>query len=414
MISVMTLPPILAIVALRGFHYAPDHKRSYDFVGDNVFPAIGVMAFAMLSAQTAFLNFTTLAQPTRKAWGQATGIAVFFSWIISFVFAIIGFIAFGEDVQPNIFNSFPSTDDLINIGRILLGFSMFLTVPQAFYPARASLHKVLGHEDNFKSPTDTEHVYTTIGLFFPILACGVFVADLGLLYQLIGGFCSTFLAYIIPGACYIIVFWSKDGGQSLRERIRQEQAQWEQKSEGLGISPSSSNGSLTNASYSGTVLEQGQDRFEDSSEEEEGASVTFDNDDEEEDQAFLRKKLAAERQHDPAHAEHGISTQKQRQGKARSPPIGYNPKDSTTEPLLKDNRLSGSYGALSSLPNSPSSTSSASSAGSNTISPISGQGSSRRKTELWLDVSAVVLLVFGTFVMVVATTITLRRMLGYS
>lgn len=72
-----------------------------------------------------------MAEPTRKAWGQATGIAVSLSWLISFVFAIIGFMSFGEDVQPNIFNSFPLTDGLINFGRGLLGFSMFLTFPQA-------------------------------------------------------------------------------------------------------------------------------------------------------------------------------------------------------------------------------------------------------------------------------------------
>ena len=130
-VSVMCLPPILVVVAIRVFNYAPDHKRSYDFIGNNVFPAIGVMAFAMLSTQTAFLNFTTMAKPTRRHWGQATGIAVSLSWVISFFFAIIGFIAFGEDVQPNIFNSFPLTDELINYGRGLLGFSMFLTFPQA-------------------------------------------------------------------------------------------------------------------------------------------------------------------------------------------------------------------------------------------------------------------------------------------
>jgi sodium-coupled neutral amino acid transporter 11 len=45
----MTLPPILLIVAIRGIYYYPDHQRSYQFVGEDVFPAIGIMAFAMSS-----------------------------------------------------------------------------------------------------------------------------------------------------------------------------------------------------------------------------------------------------------------------------------------------------------------------------------------------------------------------------
>ncbi|KAF9346282.1 hypothetical protein BGX34_004066, partial [Mortierella sp. NVP85] len=122
-VSVATLPPILLVVAVRGFHYAPEHKRSYGFVGDNVFPAVGIMAFAMLSAQTAFLNFQTMKQPTRRAWGEATSIAVFLSWLVSFSFAVFGFVAFGFDAKANIFNSFPLTDGWINVGRALLGFS---------------------------------------------------------------------------------------------------------------------------------------------------------------------------------------------------------------------------------------------------------------------------------------------------
>lgn len=60
----MTLPPILFAVAVRGMYYAPEHKRSYDFVGDNVFPAIGVMAFAMLSTQVTSSAQTLLLGKT--------------------------------------------------------------------------------------------------------------------------------------------------------------------------------------------------------------------------------------------------------------------------------------------------------------------------------------------------------------
>ncbi|KAI1314553.1 hypothetical protein EDD11_001982 [Mortierella claussenii] len=338
-VSVMTLPPILLAVAIRGFYYAPDHKRSYAFVGDNVFPAIGVMAFAMLSTQTAFLNFTTMTQPTRKAWAQATGIAVSLSWLVSFVFAIFGFVAFGVDVEANIFNSFPLTDGLINFGRGLLGFSMFLTFPQAFYPARSALHSVLGHETNTQSPSEKQHLCTTIALFFPILFCGVFVADLGLLYQLIGGFCSTFLAYIIPGTCYFLIFWRKDLIGNVGS---------------LGKLPSDED-------------EQGQDRYESDDDE----SL----DDEEE--RLLKKKLALEKKSKLGQEEEANAAPRH-----------------------------ASYGAVS--PSTSSTSADTLPAGA--IAPARRSTKGGRKTELWLDIAAGVLVLFGVFVMLISTTITLRKM----
>ncbi|KAF9934833.1 hypothetical protein FBU30_010806 [Linnemannia zychae] len=378
MISVMTLPLILFAVAVRGMHYAPEHKRSYDFVGDNVFPAIGVMAFAMLSTQTAFLNFTTMAQPTRKAWGQATGIAVSLSWLISFVFAIIGFMAFGEDVQPNIFNSFPQTDNLINFGRVLLGFSMFLTFPQAFYPARAALHKVLGHEDNHTLPTDNEHFYTTLGLFFPILVCGVFVADLGLLYQLIGGFCSTFLAYIIPGACYFLIFWNKDPS-SLRR-----------------LSRLPSNDSFESEASCSDASQIGQAQVGPYTDDESSLGNNEDDDDDEENK--LKHKIAQNNKSELELEEEGLRGHRSTMnyGATASTPLSrhqlhYGSTQGSTSSSSSDLLQTGHYSSLNGL----------------------AHPRNERKTELWLDVGAGVLLVFGVFVMVISTTLTLKKMVGY-
>ncbi|KAF9340829.1 hypothetical protein BGZ91_012366 [Linnemannia elongata] len=353
MISVMTLPPILFAVAVRGMYYAPEHKRSYDFVGNNVFPAIGVMAFAMLSTQTAFLNFTTMAQPTRKAWGQATGIAVSLSWLISFVFAIIGFMSFGED----------------------------------FYPARAALHKVLGHEDNHIIPTDNEHFYTTLALFFPMLVCGVFIADLGLLYQLIGGFCSTFLAYIIPGACYFLIFWRKDPS-SLRR---------------LSKLPSSDSLESDAGGSSAGAGEHGREsRYEDDDVDslENVEDGDYDNDEEEEER-ILKQKFKNDKKSELGLEEEGRPLRQHR-------PTLTNDSATASTPILSRHQLH--YGSTGG-----SESSSSSNLQSTNYSTISRRRESpgERKTELWLDVGAGILLVFGVFVMIISTTLTLKRMAGY-
>lgn len=195
------------------------------------------------------------------------------------------------------------------------------------------------------------------------------MADLGLLYQLIGGFCSTFLAYIIPASCYFLVFWRKSpitlGGTVLT---------------GGHESYDSSVGPF--------VDEQGQDRYEDDEDslEEEGQEEV-----QEEEERLLKRKIARERKSDLALEE----------------------AHSAAAPL---NRTHGHYGAISSRVSSLSTSESSQSgvsladlAGASVRSPRRR----RQKTEIWLDVSAGVLLVFGVFVMVISTVITLRKMTGY-
>ncbi|KAF9961327.1 hypothetical protein BGZ65_010887, partial [Modicella reniformis] len=374
-ISVATLPPILLVVAIRGVHYAPKHERSYAFVGDNVFPAIGVMAFAMLCTQTAFLNFQTMKQPTRRAWAQATSLAVFFSWLVSFAFATFGFIAFGFDVEANIFNSFPVTDGMINIGRGLLGFSMFLTFPQAFYPARTALHSTLGHEDNTKIPTDKEHLFTTIGLFIPILICGMLIKDLGLIYQLVGGLCSTFLAYIIPGLCYFLVFWRNEDGTYFSKSPLKD--------------------------YDG-IIGKGETGHQRNDEEEDDSLK------EEEEERLLKKKVAAaDHKLNQGHEEEAIAV-----AKTTTPPfagsriVSYGAISQSSSPSPFTSTTSFSSGTL------PVSTTSSESRVSGTKTRRIGQSSTRRTTDLRMDIGAGILVIFGVFVMVVATTMTLKKMLS--
>ncbi|KAG0227840.1 hypothetical protein BGW41_003655 [Actinomortierella wolfii] len=401
MVSVMLLPPILLVVAIRGMHYAPEHDHELTFVGDNVFPAIGVMAFALLSTQTAFMNFMTLKRPTRARWATATGAAVFGSWGISFVFALIGYLCFGNDVQPNIFNSFPPQDTLINIGRGLLGFSMFLTYPQAFYPARAAAHKVLGHEGRHNSnqhdklsvegprlPTQTEHVATTTALFAASLIGGMYLTDLGIAYQLIGGLCATFLAYIIPGTCYFLVFWSS------QERKRREVARRE---------------------YS--VFQGGNRQSEDEDARDEllvGHVIIYEYD-----------QSDAEEDAKDDDVEEGRRFSKSRDTTTANNNKSNNDDETSKTPLIQASPKK-TYGATDLSASPSSSTLQSFAGGEDAIATMSSLSSTLSfdstaeighpqirycKTVWWHDIGAACLVVFGVFVMILSTSITVGKML---
>ncbi|ORX94620.1 hypothetical protein K493DRAFT_337709 [Basidiobolus meristosporus CBS 931.73] len=210
-ISVICLPIMVVIVALRAPLYSKEHHPRYDWFGENVFPAIGIMGFSYVTTPVAFMNYLSLARPNSTRWSRVTGYAVSGSLFCYLLFAIVGYVSFGDQVQDNIFKSFPPTDPYINFARLCMVITMVLTFPMMFYPARSTWNVVLGFETETKLPTRREHLFTTLGLFSLCVVTSVLVRDLGKTYELIGAVCSSGLAYLMPAAIYISLYWRSPG-----------------------------------------------------------------------------------------------------------------------------------------------------------------------------------------------------------
>lgn len=128
-VSVACLPIILLTILIRAPAYAPKESIPLEVVGDDVFGALGIMAFAFTCHQVAFNNYLTLEDQSTSSWKHTTIFSTSISWLISMIFAIIGYLCFGANVQSNLFMNFASDDPIINIGRFALSMSMILTIP---------------------------------------------------------------------------------------------------------------------------------------------------------------------------------------------------------------------------------------------------------------------------------------------
>ncbi|KAG1473938.1 hypothetical protein G6F56_000657 [Rhizopus delemar] len=202
-ISVMCLPVILITILIRAPAYAPKESIPFEWIGNDVWSALGIMAFAFTCHQVAFNNFLTLENQTTSSWKHTTILSTGISWTISMTFAVIGYICFGSNVQSNLFMNFATDDPIINIGRFALGISMILTIPMGIFPTREAIQKSLGFETSTKQPTNIQHYAVTIILFITILSISIVVRSLGTVYSLVGGFSATTLAYILPAASYL-------------------------------------------------------------------------------------------------------------------------------------------------------------------------------------------------------------------
>ncbi|KAI8089900.1 transmembrane amino acid transporter protein-domain-containing protein [Halteromyces radiatus] len=201
-LSVMLFPVVLLTIIIRAPSYIPEEPIPVTWIGTDVFGALGVFAFAFTCSQVAFNNYLTLEDQSSQSWCQSTTLSTFTSWLISMVFAILGYFCFGENVQPNLFMNFATDDLIINIGRFILGCTMILTIPLGFYPTREAVQKVLGYETATKQPNQLQHYTVTFVLFFVILFAGITIRSLGKVYGFVGGISATTLAFILPSVAY--------------------------------------------------------------------------------------------------------------------------------------------------------------------------------------------------------------------
>ncbi|KAI8391589.1 transmembrane amino acid transporter protein-domain-containing protein [Radiomyces spectabilis] len=203
-LSVLCLPVILLTMLIRAPVYAPEHRAPLTWVGSDIFGALGIMAFAFACSQVAFDNFRSQKDQSSSGWAKSTTLATIMSWFVSMAFAVLGYLSFGVDVQPNLFLNFPNDDPIVNIGRFALGFSMLLTIPMGFYPTREAVQKSLGFETADRQPTKMQHYIVTFVLFTVITAAGIAIRSIGQVYAIVGGFAATTLAYILPAASYLV------------------------------------------------------------------------------------------------------------------------------------------------------------------------------------------------------------------
>ncbi|KAI7861621.1 transmembrane amino acid transporter protein-domain-containing protein [Spinellus fusiger] len=202
-VAVCCLPLILATILLRAPAYMPEEKIPLTVFGSDVFGALGIMAFAFTCSQVAFHNYLTLEHQSTRTWAMTTSISTFSSWVVSMIFAIIGFLCFGSNVQPNLFMNFAADDLVINIGRLALAGDMILTIPMAFFPFRDALQKLLQIDTTTRQPSSTEHYVSTVVFFCVLFVGGVTIQSLGKVYAVVGGVAATTLAYILPGIVYL-------------------------------------------------------------------------------------------------------------------------------------------------------------------------------------------------------------------
>lgn len=192
--------------------------------GDTMFVGLGVLSFAFVCQDSAFIIAGSLDTPTKERWSKVTGLALTFCGTLSLICGISGYLAFQMETEGNVLNNFEGSDTQIaaTVARALLGSTMFFVYPVASYVVRHVFvvllfegrsahegddHRILGRRDR--------RMALTLFIYLLALVPAIFFDDVGLVLSFAGAIAGSCLSYIGPGSAYIAVH-----GEDIRVLIK--------------------------------------------------------------------------------------------------------------------------------------------------------------------------------------------------
>ncbi|EEB20085.1 vacuolar amino acid transporter, putative [Pediculus humanus corporis] len=183
------------------YSVVPKTDDAWNFINTNLIPAVGVMTFAFICHHNTFLIFGSIKDVNQKKWNQVTHISMTVSFLIAFVFGIVGYATFTGVSQGDLLENYCPDDDLISAARIFFGISILLTYPLDCFVAR----EIIGYSffDVTNTLTKNQHFFITFLLVFISYLISVSTDCLGIVLELNGVLVAVPLAYILPALCFL-------------------------------------------------------------------------------------------------------------------------------------------------------------------------------------------------------------------
>ncbi|KAI8638221.1 transmembrane amino acid transporter protein-domain-containing protein [Parasitella parasitica] len=206
-ISVVLLMFMLLGVLIRVPYYIPAHQDielEVVPVSENMFKGLAIISLSFGCAQNLFGVYTTTRNQKPSNWLLICSIAIGIAFTVNIVFAVMAYMCFGKNVQANILLNFPENDPGIRLVKLALGLFMVLTIPLCMHPCREAVMLMFGI--NINNPTKKQHYTATVGVFLVVLYFGATLTSLGKVFDVIGGFSTTVLGFMLPGFAYIYLF----------------------------------------------------------------------------------------------------------------------------------------------------------------------------------------------------------------
>lgn len=162
------------------------------------FRAIPVAFFA-LNAHTAVVPiFRSMKRQEVGTWKGVSAASFGAVTTVYALVAVLGYVAFGDDVEGNILKSFD--DRLMKLVTALVAFTIIFTFPIVHFALRLSLHHLLRGDSEMGEQALYTETYSVVGVS---LVVGLLVKDVSLVFGFTGSLAAGIVTFIFPAWLFL-------------------------------------------------------------------------------------------------------------------------------------------------------------------------------------------------------------------
>jgi len=199
----------------RSTYQQPEPAHAFTFVNSNFLPVLGGISFIYTCQDMFFHVFHSLHDPTRKRVAIVAHSIMLSTMAILASFGICGYFLFYQNVDDDILSNFGAKDQMIQVARLMVAFNIVVSVPycnfiprvavlavvQMYFPQWAVKDVDNPQANRFKR--NVVHFIVTTVLLGSGLVVALFVTNLGVAFEFVGGISAVCISLIIPPLCFL-------------------------------------------------------------------------------------------------------------------------------------------------------------------------------------------------------------------
>ena len=176
--------------------------------------AMPIIMFAFTCQVNVFSIYDELERPSPRRMGKVTNWAIFVCIAVYALTGMFGSLLYHKDTNPNILNNFladqakhradNNSDEegggqnlILLLSLVAMALTIVMAFPLVVFPCRYTLDVVLYHD---AEPSWCRHFVLTAVICGCTLLVSLFVPNISIVFQLMGGTTSAFVCFVLPAA----------------------------------------------------------------------------------------------------------------------------------------------------------------------------------------------------------------------
>ncbi|XP_060110000.1 putative sodium-coupled neutral amino acid transporter 8 [Heteronotia binoei] len=204
----------LMLVIIIKYYIRTDHSVKYEHHRSSgvsswasVFSVVPTICFGFQCHEACIAIYSSMKNKKLSHWVLVSVVSMLFCLLIYSLTGLYGYLTFGADVAADILMSYPGTDVVVIIARLLFGVSIITIYPIVLLLGRSVLQDICFGTKHCSILTTEPYekwlriLLTTVWVMVTLIIA-LFVPDISDIISVIGGI-SAFFIFIFPGLCLV-------------------------------------------------------------------------------------------------------------------------------------------------------------------------------------------------------------------